>query len=94
MYEPLPADPQIKAGALQAQAAEGRHKRLLQLERDILATLPQDALDIISRAFAVNHGRQSMSDWPSWLGKTLPCPVSDLSIDALHAQVMADAGEK
>ena len=94
MNQPLPCDPILARGATLAQDAEARDKRLAQLERDLLATLPADSLAILAQAFSVRHGRQGHHLWSSWIGKNLPCPVSDLQIDQLHRQTLDAAGER
>ena len=68
-----------------------REEHLEQLARDIIATLPQESLNILAKAFAAGHTKVGHSHWAEWIGKALPCPVPANELDALHREVIGGA---
>ena len=83
-HKPQPIDPILKQGAVLAQGAEARDRRLAQLERDLIATLPQEAMNILAQAFSLRHGVNGISDWQNWLGRAVQCPLDANTIEDLH----------
>jgi hypothetical protein len=77
---------------LSNQAGIERERRLHALEREIIATIPPEAMAVLSRAFSVCHSRDGAFHWARWIGTVLACPVDGQELETLHNATLAEFG--